>query len=73
MSHLETLVQRMTNASALDEDSEICEKKNRTSSPIRISRLFGSTDAGIKSAATIRFDLNQHHQVCDSLISGMLR
>ena len=27
MSHLETLVQRMTNASALDEDSEICEKK----------------------------------------------
>ena len=50
MSHLETLVQRMTSASALDEESEICEKP-RTSSPIRISRLFGSTDAGIKSAA----------------------
>ena len=26
MSHLETLVQRMTSASALDEESEICEK-----------------------------------------------
>ena len=48
-------------------------RKNRTSSPIRISRLFGSTDAGIKSAAIIRFDLNQHHQVCGSLISGMMR
>ena len=26
VSHLETLVQRMTCASDLDEDSEICEK-----------------------------------------------